>query len=362
VTVPLAAPTISDAAQAAVRAVLASGMLADGEVVREFESAFASYVGVEHAVATSSGTTALQVMLEAAGIGAGDAVITTPFSFISSANAVVHAGAQPVFADIDPQTFTLDPDAVRAVLATRDDVAAILPVHLYGLPAPMAELRAIAAAADVLLFEDAAQAHGATLDGVMVGSLGDAAAFSFYPTKNMTTGEGGMITTDDPALAARARRLINHGRTDTYEHSEIGYNFRMTNIQAAIGLDQLARLPGWVAARRSTAAALTDGLAGVDGITPPVTPSGAAHAFHQYTVRVDDRARLRASLDAADIGCGVYYPRTIPDQPAYGRSVEVPQARAACEAVLSLPVHPGVDADAVARIIETVRRAQEVSV
>ena len=170
--IPIAAPTVSDAAQAAVRGVLASGMLADGEVVRAFESAFASYVGVDHAVATSSGTTALQVMFEAAGIGAGDAVITTPFSFISSANAVVHAGAEPVFADIDPQMFTLDPAAVQAVLDARDDIAAILPVHLYGLPAPMTELRAVAAAADVLLFEDAAQAHGATLDGAMVGSLG----------------------------------------------------------------------------------------------------------------------------------------------------------------------------------------------
>jgi dTDP-4-amino-4,6-dideoxygalactose transaminase len=189
--------------------VLDSGMIADGEHVRQFESAFADCVGTDHAVATSSGTTALHAMLEAAGIGADDVVVTSPFSFISSANAIKHAGAEPVFADVDPETFNLDPASTRDLVEQHEDITAIMPVHLYGLPAEMDAFRELAAEFDLQLFEDAAQAHGARFDGEMVGALGDAASFSFYPTKNMTTGEGGMITTDDDEIAERARQVIN---------------------------------------------------------------------------------------------------------------------------------------------------------
>lgn len=349
-TIPIANPKVSAAAKEAVCDVLDSGMLADGEVVREFESEFADYVGADHAVATSSGTTALHAMLEAAGIGEGDVVLTTPFSFISSANAIKHAGADVAFADVDPETFNLDPAAVRETLADRDDVTALMPVHLYGLPADMNAFRAIAREYDLHLFEDAAQAHGATFDGEMVGSLGDAAAFSFYPTKNMTTGEGGMITTDDSDVAARARQVINHGRTDTYEHAFVGYNYRMTNMQAAIGRDQLNRVPGWVSTRRENARQLSDALRDVDSVETPTIPTDRTHAFHQYTVRTKHRDRLQATLDDAGIGYGVYYPGTIPDQPAYDHPGSFPVAERLSDKVLSLPVHPQVKPDDIDRI------------
>ena len=352
--VPIADPQISDAAKEAVCDVLDSGALADGAVVRRFESAFAEYVGVDHAVATSSGTAALHAMLEAGGIGAGDVVLTSPFSFIASANAVEHAGAEVAFADVRPDTFNLDPASVRERLDERDDVTALLPVHLYGLPADMAEFRSIAREHDLLLFEDAAQAHGATYHGDRVGSLGDAGAFSFYPTKNMTTGEGGMITTDDEEIAERARRLADHGRTGSYEHAEIGYNYRMTNVAAAIGCDQLERLPDWVRTRRGNAKRLTAALSRVEGMEPPTVPDGRRHAFHQYTVRVADRATLRAALDDAGIGSAVYYPDTIPEQPAYDRSTVPETAQRLSREVLSLPVHQGISDADVDRIGEVV--------
>jgi len=350
----IADPQVSADAKAAVADVLDSGMLADGEVVREFEREFADYVGVDHAVATSSGTSALHAMLEAAGIGEGDVVLTTPFSFIASANAVQHAGADVAFADVRPDTFNLDPEAVREVLAERDDVTALMPVHLYGLPADVDAFREIAREYDLHLFEDAAQAHGAEYDGEHVGSLGDAGAFSFYPTKNMTTAEGGIVTTDDDHLAERARRLVDHGRTEGYEHAEIGYNYRMTNVTAAIGREQLQRLPAWVRARRENAAALTDGLSATDVVTP-TTPDGRTHAFHQYTVRTDRRERLTSELDSMGVGYGVYYPIPIPDQPAYDRPVSCPRAERLGDRVLSLPVHPGVAEGDVERIVEAVR-------
>jgi perosamine synthetase len=347
--IPIADPQVSEAAKDAVCDVLDSGMLADGAVVRKFEDEFAEYVGVDHAIATSSGTTALHAMLEAAGIGEDDVVLTTPFSFIASANAIKHAGAAVAFADVRRDTFNLDPDAVRDVLAERDDVTALMPVHLYGLPADMDAFRSIAREYDLQLFEDAAQAHGATYNGEMVGSLADAAAFSFYPTKNMTTGEGGMITTDDDDVAERVRRLVDHGRSGRYEHDMLGYNYRMTNVHAAIGREQLRRLPDWVRTRRMNAAKLTTGLDS-DGVHPPTTVANRRHSYHQYTVTADDRETLRTHLDDAGVGYGIYYPTAIPDQPVYGDEVSIPVARKLSETVLSLPIHPAVSESAIDRI------------
>lgn len=357
-TIPIANPVISEDAKAAVREVLDSGMLADGEVVRAFESEFADYVGVEHAVATANGTAALHTMLEAAGIGDGDVVVTTPFSFVASANAIRLAGAEPAFADIDPATYNLDPDAVRSVVKERRDVTAIMPVHLYGLPAEMDAFQGLAEEHGLMLFEDAAQAHGGTYRGEPVGSIGDAGAFSFYPTKNMTTAEGGMITTDDDDLADRARKLVNHGRVDKYEHEFVGYNYRLTNVGAAIGREQLRRLPDWVECRRKNAAALTDALDERPGVVTPTVPDNRAHAFHQYTIAIEDRTQAKAVLDDHGIGYGVYYPNTIPDQPAYQDlpdDPEIPNAKLAANRVLSIPVHPNVaedDVTAIARAIE----------
>lgn len=355
-SIPIANPVISEAAKDAVADVLDSGMIADGDEVREFEDEFADAIGVDHAVATANGTVALHAVLEAAGIGDGDVVLTSPFSFVASSNAAVHAGAEPVFADIRTDTFNLDPGACREILERRS-VDVILPVHLYGLPAEMDRFRDLAAEFDCLLVEDAAQAHGATYRGEQAGSLGDAATFSFYATKNVTTGEGGMITTDDAELAGRARRVINHGRTGPNEHAFVGYNYRLTNIQAAIGRDQLRRLPDWIERRQQNAAALSDGLSSLDGVMPPAVPGDRDHAYHQYTVRVESRDEVTPTLDDHEVGYGIYYPTAIPDQPAYD-DVNCPSAaRRAASEVLSLPVHPEIDREDIETIISAVEDA-----
>lgn len=355
--VPIANPVVSQDAKERVTDVLESGMLADGDMVRAFEAEFADYIGVEHAVATSSGTTALHAMLEASGIGDGDVVLTTPFSFIASANAVRHAGAEVAFADVREDTYNLDPAPVRDVLTERDDVTALLPVHLYGLPADMGQFKDIAREHDLTLVEDAAQAHGGMFQGRMVGSLGDAAAFSFYPTKNMTTGEGGMIVTDDDDIASLAEKLVNHGRDGPYEHSTVGYNYRMTNVNAAIGRSQLERLPGWLDRRRANATRLTAGLIEIEDIHTPCVPSGRTHAYHQYTIRTEQRERVKTHLDRAGIGYGTYYPKPIPKQRPYREHNSHPVSERLSENVLSLPVHPTVDDTDVQCIVTAIREA-----
>jgi len=341
--IPLAEPILDDGEQAAIREVVEGGQLAAGAEVDAFEREFASFCGADHGVATSNGTTALHAALHALGVGEGDRVVTTPFSFAATANAIRLVGAEPVFADIDPETYVIDPAAVEAALDAHEDVAAVLPVHLYGHPAPMDRLAELTDRRDVALVEDAAQAHGAELDDRRVGSLGDAACFSFYPTKNMTTGEGGMITTDDPAVAERAREFIDHGRRDG-AHATVGHNFRMTNLAAAIGRVQLEKLPAFTEARRSVAASLNGAFDGGDGYPkPPVEADGARHVYHQYTVRSRDREALAAHLADAGVETGVYYPTPIHREPAYA-DVErsLPRAERAADEVLSLPVHPGL--------------------
>ncbi|WP_396613810.1 DegT/DnrJ/EryC1/StrS family aminotransferase (plasmid) [Haloferax sp. S1W] len=348
----IAAPILGSEELSRIESVVESGMVADGPEVREFESEFADDCDADFGVATSNGTTALHTALEAAGVGPGDRVLTTPFSFVATANAIRFTGAEPVFADIDPQTFNLDPANVEATLEAFDGaVDAMIVVHLYGLPAPMDELRELAAAYDVTLIEDAAQAHGATYHGSPVGSLGDAACFSFYPTKNMTTGEGGIVVTDDEALAERAASFINHGReSDGYRHVSLGHNFRMTSIAAAMGRAQLERLPGFVERRRENATRLDDLLADTNAVRPTV-PSGYGHSYHQYTIRVGNRDEVVEQLDDHGIGSGVYYPRCIHEQPAYNDlDVTAPVAELVCDQVLSLPVHPALDDDAIERV------------
>jgi dTDP-4-amino-4,6-dideoxygalactose transaminase len=359
-SIPIADPDIGPAERDRVESILESGRLADGPAVREFETAFADYCGAGHGVATANGTAALHTALAAAGIGPEDAVITTPFSFVASANAIRFCGATPVFADIDPETYTLDPEAVRGAVEEREDAAAILAVHLYGLPAEMDRLQEIAEEHDLLLIEDAAQAHGATYDDTPVGTIGDVGCFSFYPTKNMTTGEGGMVVTDDPDVAERASRLVNHGRGDAdthgYDHVEVGYNYRMTSLAAAIGLEQLQKLPEYNERRRTNASLLSELLAPVTELGLPVEPPGTRHVYHQYTVRCRDRAALRDHLRAHDVDTGVYYPSVIPDQPAYdGFDPDVPEARRAAEEVVSLPIHPGLDEPELRRVGRAVR-------
>ena len=354
--IPIANPQLGTKEQEAVEAVIESGYLADGPEVREFESEFATYCGTDHAVATSNGTTALHAAFEALGLGDGDRVLTTPFSYIASANSIRFAGAEPVFTYIRPDTYNLNPDTVKEILET-ESIDAILVVHLYGLPADLDALVDIADEHNIPLVEDAAQAHGATVDGKRVGSIGDVGCFSFYPTKNMTTGEGGMITTDDEEIARRAASFINHGRSEdggNYEHVRLGHNFRMTSIAAALGRAQLERLPEYIEQRRENAAALTDRLESTAIITP-TEPENRRHVYHQYTIRCEDRDGLMNHLENEGVGSAVYYPHCIHEQPAYDHvSHEAPVAEQVSRKALSLPIHPEVGEDDIKTIGDAV--------
>ncbi len=359
--VSIADPDVSDRALERVETVLESGSLADGEEVRAFEEAFASYCETAHGVATSNGTTALHAALEALGVESGDAVITSPFSFVASANAIRLAGGTPVFADIDPMTYTIDPSAVETILTDREDVVGLLPVHLYGLPAAMDQLTDLAGEHDLFVLEDACQAHGAKFDGKPAGSLGDAACFSFYPTKNMTTGEGGMITTDDPDLADRAASFVNHGRVESetgVEHRRLGSNYRLTNLAAAIGRVQLERLPTFTQDRREHAARYDEAFEDVP-IGTPAEPADRRHVYHQYTIRIDERAYVQRRLTARDVGTAIYYDPPIHRQPAYETVstavTDLPEAEQAAQQVLSLPVHPGLSERQREHVIQSVR-------
>jgi dTDP-4-amino-4,6-dideoxygalactose transaminase len=358
--IPIAAPQIGDEERQAVLAVLDSGQLAQGPVVEDFERAFSRWIGVRHSVALSSGTAALNLLLLAHGLKEGDEVITTPFTFVASANAALFVGARPVFVDIEPDTYNLDPSLVEAAVTSR--TRAIMPVDLYGHPAAIGELREIADRHGLVLIEDACQSHGASIDGVKTGALGVSAAFSFYPTKNMTTAEGGMVTTDDDELAARVRLLRQHGSERRYHHEILGYNFRLTELAAAIGRAQLAKLDRFNEARRRNAAMLSRGLAGVAEVTPPHELQGYRHVYHQYTVRVEvDRDRLQERLRQLGVGTAVHYPLPVHKQPLYVKlgygSSSLPVSERMAGKVLSLPVHPGLtDAD-LDRIIDSVRTA-----
>ena len=344
--IPNARPAVSREEEERVLAAIRSGGLAAGVLVGEFERAFAAFVGTTHAVATSSGTASLCAALRALDLGPGDGVITTPFSFIATANAILSVGATPIFADVDPTTFNLSPAAVEEAIRRYPDCKAILAVHLYGLPAPMEELYALSRKHGLKLVEDCAQAHGAAIRGRMVGTFGHAAAFSFYATKNMTTGEGGMILTDDPQVAEKARRFCNHGQRERYLHETLGLNYRMSDIHAALGIEQLRKLPAMNLARRANARFYDENLAG-EGLEKPWVPEGYTHVYHQYTLKVSRRDDVVRFLQGRGVGCGVYYPRTIPSQPAYRGipSDPCPVAEELARKVLSIPVHPTLTDD-----------------
>lgn len=360
--VPIADPELSADAVQRVESILEDGRLADGPEVRAFEEEFAAYCGTDAGVATANGTTALHAALEAVGLEDGDAVITSPFSFVASANAIRLAGGTPVFADIDPETYTLDPADVERVLDERDDIVGILPVHLYGLPADMPALCDIADERDLFVIEDACQAHGAKIDGRRVGEFGDAACFSFYPTKNMTTGEGGMVVTDRDDVADRAASYVNHGRdmsgTGGYDHVALGHNYRMTSVAAAIGRVQLERVAEFNRARRENADFYDEQLADLP-LETPTEPTGSRHVYHQYTVRTDDRDALEETLSERDVGTGIYYETPIHRQPAYETvstaAASLPEAERAGDEVLSLPVHPALTERDRRTVVEAVR-------
>jgi perosamine synthetase len=345
--IPAAKPLIGEEERAAVDRVLASGMVAQGPEVAAFEAEFAEVlVGGRECVAVNSGTSGLHLGLLAAGVGPGDEVIVPSFTFAATANAVALTGAVPVFADIEEDTFNLDPAAVEA--AVTGATVGVMPVHLYGHPADLEGLAGVCERAGVLLFEDAAQAHGASYRGAPVGSFGTFAMFSLYPTKNMTSGEGGMVACADEEIARGVRLLRNQGMEAQYRNEVIGLNNRMTDIHAAIGRVQLGRVWGWTAARRANAAWLDANLSGV--VVPPVR-EGCEHVYHQYTVRLSGATAaerdevVRVLREEHRVGCGVYYP--VPNHELVSLARFAPErelpvtARAAAE-VFSLPVHPSL--------------------
>lgn len=353
--IPPAKPIIGDEERAAVDRVMRSGMVAQGPEVAAFEAEFSEhFVPGRPSVAVNSGTAGLHLGLLAAGVGAGDEVIVPSFTFAATGNSVALTGGTPVFVDIEPDTFTLDPEAVAAAITPR--TKGILPVHLYGHPARMRELEALAAERGVALYEDAAQAHGASLDGRPVGSFGEFAMFSLYPTKNMTSGEGGMVTTATDEIARRVKLLRNQGMERQYENEVIGFNARMTDIHAAIGRVQLTKVDAWTRTRQANAAFLDANLSGV--VVPPVA-EGAVHVYHQYTIRVpEDRDGFVAALkNEYNVGAGVYYPipnHRLPSLMHFAPGLDLPVTERAAREVASLPVHPSLSQDDLERIVAAV--------
>ena len=349
--IPAARPLIGQAERDAVDRVLQSGMLAQGPEVAAFEREFADLVAGRACVAVNSGTSALHLALLSLGIGRGDEVIVPSFSFAATANVVHLTGATAVFADIEPDHFALDPAAVEAAITPR--TKAIMPVHLYGHPAAMDRFRDLAERHGLLLAEDAAQAVGASFDGVPVGAWGDAAGFSFYPTKNMTSGEGGMVSTAAPETARSVRLLRNQGMEVRYRNEVVGFNTRMTDIHAAIGRVQLKKLAGWTLQRQSNAAFLNTNLR--DVITPTVAP-GAVHVYHQYTVRIPghDQEKFASALAKRGVGSGVYYPTPVHALPSFGLTLDLPETAKASREVISLPVHPSLTQPDLESIVDAV--------
>jgi len=352
--IPIAKPQIGEEEKKAVLEVLDSGTIAQGPCVKAFEEKFARMCGVKYAIATTSGTTALHVALLAHGIGPGDEVITSPFTFIASANSVLYTGAKPVFVDIDPYTFNIDAKNIEAAIT--EHTMAIMPVHLFGLPCDMVPLIELAEKYNLVIIEDACQAHGAEYKDKRVGSFGTG-AFSFYPTKNITSGEGGMITTNAPIIDEKCRVIRQHGMRKRYYHDELGYNFRMTDIQAAIGIEQLKKLERFNEIRQANAKFLSTHL---KGVVVPTVPEGCKHVYNLYTVRVPSGKRdaLRIYLQERGVGSEVYYPVPIHRQTFYMKDLGYKQSfsetERAAQELLSLPVHPALSSADLEAIVATI--------
>ncbi|GGA71492.1 aminotransferase DegT [Pseudoclavibacter endophyticus] len=353
--IPPAKPIIGEEERAAVDRVLRSGMVAQGSEVAAFETEFGQHFHLDRpVVAVNSGTAGLHLGLLAAGVGPGDEVIVPSFTFAATGNSVVLAGATPVFVDIEPRTFGLDPSAVEAAITPR--TRGILPVHLYGHPARITELEAIAQKHELALYEDAAQAHGASLENRPVGTFGEFAMFSLYPTKNMTSGEGGMVAVSNDGLARAMRLLRNQGMERAYANEIVGFNARMTDIHAAIGRVQLKKIDDWTRTRQRNAAFFDANLRGV--VVPPVE-AAAVHVYHQYTVRVpEDRDGFVAALrDEHGVGSGVYYPtpnHRLESLAPYAPQTNLVETERAAREVVSLPVHPSLSEADIERIVTAV--------
>jgi perosamine synthetase len=363
VQIPVARPAIGQDEISAVTAVLESGMLAAGERVAEFEKKFADYCGATHAVAMNNGTAALHAALLAADIGPGDEVIVPSFTFFATASSVSMTGAKPVFVDVNEKTFCIDPAQVENHITPK--TKAVIGVHLFGQPFDVQGIKQVCESHNLTLIEDAAQAQGAMWNSEKAGSMGHMGCFSFYATKNMTTGEGGMVTTSDKALNERLRLLINHGQSEKYLHTRIGYNYRLTDVAAAIGLVQLKKLEKFNTRRRKNAEYF-DAHISVKGILLPFVAPGMHHVYHQYVLRLTDefgmkRADFIEYLKAKGIGSAIHYPIPLHHQPVYARANEpdtCPVSTSLASSVLSIPVHPLLDQKELSYICEVINRVK----
>jgi dTDP-4-amino-4,6-dideoxygalactose transaminase len=358
--IPAQNRSIRSELQTALDAVISDASFILGPAVERFERHFADYLGVRRCIGLNNGTSALHMALLACDVGPGDEVITTPHTWISTSWAISYVGARPVYADIDPLTYTLHAKHVRQAITPR--TKAILPVHLYGQAADVAELRRIAEEHRLVLIEDAAQAHGARCGGRFVGAFGKAACFSFYPGKNLGAfGEGGAVVTDDDALADRIRWLRDHAQKSRHHHVEIGYNTRMEGVQGAVLDVKLRHLDRWNARRAEHAARYQELLSGIPGLVVPSAPDPAAHVWHLFVVQVRGTSRedLRDALHAQGIATGVHYPTPVPFQPAYAhlgyRPGDFPVAEAVMRTCLSLPMYPELTDEQVTTVATAVK-------
>jgi dTDP-4-amino-4,6-dideoxygalactose transaminase len=356
--IPIAKPKISISEILNVVKVMRTGNLAQGPEVRKFENGFSKYLNDQPVVAVNSGTSALHLSLLSLGITTGDEVLVPSFSFAASANAIALTGATPIFVDINHQTYNLDPTQLKEKITKQ--TRAILVVHLYGLPADMEEIMKIAKTKNLLVIEDSAQAHLADINGKPVGTFGDAAAFSFYPTKNMTTGEGGIATFKSEDHARTAKLLRNQGMEKRYYNEIVGFNLRMTDIAAAIGLAQLNKIEKWTDARRENAAYFNSNL---NNVVTPHVPGGFSHSYHQYTIRVKNNQRnlLQEHLEIQGIGSSIYYPTLINELPAYNQYVELPESKKATEELLSIPIYPQLRKKSLEKIKNQINQFFEIN-
>jgi dTDP-4-amino-4,6-dideoxygalactose transaminase len=347
--IPIASPQLGSEEREAVDRVLQSGIIAQGPEVAKFEDEFAKMCGVKYAVATSNGTTAGHLVMIASGISPGDEVITTPFTFFATASVIIMAGAKPVFVDVEEDGFCLDPNQVESAITEK--TKAIQPVHLYGELADMPSLVEISDKNNLVLIEDSAQAHSADSWEGKAGSFGNAGWFSFYPTKNMTTSEGGIITTNSEELSSHCKVLRAHGMTAQYQHTELGYNYRMTDISAAIGRVQLTKLDKFNSRRREIADKYNTSLSKY--VKVPENRRG--HVFHQYTILCNQRDELKEHLSQKGVGSGIYYPTLLYNYaPMSEFEADCPNAKRLTELSLSLPVHPGLSDSDVSKVIDSV--------
>lgn len=347
---------IKDEVAAAIFHVLETGQFVLGAEVEAFEREFAGYCGAQYAAGVNSGTSALHLALLAAGVGPGDEVITVPFTFVATVAAIYYTGAKPVYVDIDPQSYTLDPERLEAAVTPR--TKAILPVHLYGQPADMRPILEIGRRHGLIVIEDAAQAHGAAYQGRRVGSLGDMACFSFYPGKNLGAyGEGGAVTTSDPEYLRKIRMLRDWGAEEKYRHKLKGYNYRMEAMQGAILRVKLRHLEAWTEARRAHARVYSSRLTG-SGFATPVELPGRRHVYHIYAIRTACRSAVQERLREAGVQCGIHYPIPVHLQEAYGESRwskgSFPHAERAAAEVLSLPMFAELTEEEILKVCDAV--------